>query len=105
MIFDQEQALGNTRKKIEDIILSYGKAEKDQYFDCRKFSKDIQQARSAYEFIFDLTGEKREIIRSVEETAKQVLQHIARTDNRMIEFALNLEQESNKAQRNAILNL
>ena len=80
-------------KKIEDIILSYGKAEKDPYFDCRKFSKDIQQARSAYEFIFDLTGGKREIIRPVEETAKQVLQHIARTEHRMIEFAINLEQE------------
>ena len=79
-------------KKVEDIISNYGKGEKDQYFDCRKFSNALQQARSAYELIFDLTSGPREIIKPVQETAKQLLQQIVRTDARMIEFAINLEQ-------------
>jgi hypothetical protein len=80
-------------KAVRDLISNFGKAEKDCYFDIRKFSKDLQQARGAYEVVFDLTSGMREVIKPVEETAIELLQEITRSESRMIEYAIGKVQE------------
>ena len=80
-------------KVIQDHIANYGKGEKDQYFDVRKFANDLQQKRSVYELVFDLTSGPREVIKPVEETLIELLHQVAKTESRMVEFATNVLQE------------
>jgi hypothetical protein len=61
-------------KDVRELISSFGKGDKDRFFDIRKFSNDLQQARGAYEVVFNLTSGVREVLKPVEETATELLQ-------------------------------
>ena len=67
-------------QRVEDVISSYGNGGKDQIFDVFKFSTILQQERSAYEKIFELTSGPKDTIKSVNETSLRLIQQVARTD-------------------------
>ncbi len=63
------------------------KGEKNKEFDIVKFSKDLQQSRGAYEMIFELTS-VQEVVKPLQEIATKFLEEIARSDSRMVEYAI-----------------
>ena len=80
-------------KYVHEVISNFGKGEKDKLFDIRKFVKDLQQASGAYKLVHDLTSGPREVIKPVQEILKECLQKIARTDDRMVEYAIGKIQD------------
>ena len=67
-------------QRIDEVIASYGKGDKDQHFDILKFASNLQQDRSAYEKIFELSSVPKARIKSVHETIIQLIQQVGRTD-------------------------
>ncbi len=67
------------------------------------FSRDLQQSRGAYERIFELTSGAREVIKPVQETATELLQQIARSDYRMVEYTIGKRQKIERSQRETSL--
>ena len=65
-------------QRLEDIISSYGVGGKDQIFDVINFSTIVQQERSAYDKIFELTSGPKATIKSVHETSLRLLQQVGR---------------------------
>ena len=67
-------------QRVEPVISSYGNGGKHQIFDVLKFATILQQERSAYEKIFELTSGSKDTIKSVHETSVRLLQQVGRAD-------------------------
>jgi hypothetical protein len=65
------------QQRIEEAILSYGTAEKDQFFDARRWATVVQAERSAYEKSFGLTsGTKKNTMKTVYDSSVLLLHFV-----------------------------
>ncbi len=68
-------AITTKQQRIEEAILSYGTAEKDQFFDARRWATVVLAERSAYEKIFELKTVIKDTMKTVHDTSIR-LQHV-----------------------------
>ncbi len=61
-------------KYVLEFISKYGKGDRDKFFGVLEVSKDLQQARRAYEVVFDPTSGVREpeVIKPIQQTATKL---------------------------------
>jgi hypothetical protein len=66
-------AITTQQQRIEEAILSYGTAEKDQFFDARRWATVVLAEQSAYEKIFELTSGTKDTMKTVHDTSIRIL--------------------------------
>ena len=66
-------AIITQQQRIEEAILYYGTAEKDQFFDARRWATVVLAEQSAYEKIFELTSGTKDTMKTVHDTSIRIL--------------------------------
>ncbi len=78
-------AITTQQQRIEEAILSYGTAEKDQFFDAladaRRWATVVLAERSAYEKIFELTSGTKDTVKTVHDTSIRILHVVGGFDH------------------------
>ncbi len=69
-------AITTQQQRIEEAISSYGMAEKDQFFEVRRWATVVQAKQSAYEKIFELTSGTKDTMKTVYDTSIRLLHFV-----------------------------